>query len=100
MIRNSKKIIHFENYLKKWGLEGYRFFCIDSPNYLYVYDKKAFSCDVTLFKEILCFDTFIKRSKYITHIELYLGSQHSKPIEFDNTDELKRYALIEKLGLQ
>ena len=100
---NINKDIAFKNYLQKWGLNKYRFFCTDNVDRLWVYDAATISSGTTYacvrsFYEIRTVETLIRRSKHVTRIAL-CADANKLLMEFKSFDELKQFSLIEKLGM-
>jgi len=96
MSKKENKKIQFANYLKKWGLNRYRFFV---NYYVYVYDIDYLSSRTYYIAlhnhEITCTHTLIKNMNSVKKIIL---RDYDQKIDFENFDALKQYTLIRKLS--
>lgn len=96
MTKRINKQIAFEQYLKKWGMENYRF--VMKYSGLCIYSKECSTFGSLLF-EIRSLNTLLKTIKKPSlSVSLVLKSYQT--IEFENFDEFKHYTLVEKLGLK
>ncbi|MFA5024198.1 MAG: hypothetical protein WC523_04540 [Patescibacteria group bacterium] len=78
-------------YLERWGLEKYFFYAYDGSEIMVrdiIYDNDV--------NRIRCIDTFVKRAKVATNINVWIKNSG---MIFHSMDEMKEYFLILKLGI-